>query len=67
MMGKWLETSSLKCTLEKCEGNVSLSNNCDKKCSDMTVSGKCESQMSEPYEPSMHVLKVAKKKKRVQK
>jgi hypothetical protein len=30
MMDKWLETSSLKCTLEKCEGNVSFSNNCDK-------------------------------------
>jgi hypothetical protein len=28
----------------------------------MTVSDKCESQMSEPYGPSMHVLKVAKKK-----
>jgi hypothetical protein len=33
----------------------------------MTVSGKCESHVSELYEPSMHLLKVAKKKKGVRK
>jgi hypothetical protein len=46
---------------------VSFSNNCDKKCSDMRVSGKCEGQMSDPCEPPVHVLIVAKKKTRAKK
>jgi hypothetical protein len=33
----------------------------------MTVSGKCEGKMSDPCKPSVQMLKVAKKKKRVQK
>jgi hypothetical protein len=34
----------------------SVSDNCDEKCSDMTVSDKCEGQISEP---SVSVLKVS--------
>jgi hypothetical protein len=31
MMDQWLKAGSLKCTLEKCEGNTSVSDNCDEK------------------------------------
>jgi hypothetical protein len=53
-------------TVETHVRNVNVSDNCDEKCSDMTVLEKCEGQISEP---SVSVLKVsaATKKKRAHK
>jgi hypothetical protein len=51
-MDRWLKTGSLKCTLEECDGNPSVSDNCGEKCSDVTVSGQIS-------EPSVSVLKVS--------
>jgi hypothetical protein len=56
------KTGSLKSKLQNCEGNSSVSDNCDKKCSDMAVSDNCEGQISELPVSVLEVPAATKKK-----
>jgi len=37
MMDQWLKIGPLRYTVQTCEGNMSVSDNCDEKCNYITV------------------------------